>query len=729
MNDYDYIREKVESENISLPTSLERAEIEQKLSSVKPKKRKKAKIIAFTVPAAAALFLAFTFFILPNVSIVSRYIPKNGTFHAQNEQSLGFQSYDSIADQLTEIKTAYEKDRKENTHYRLSFGSRAKYTADYDFVENAADAPAAAASSPTMSASKSAMNSVAEEASYVAADGTGEEKAHSDTNLRDAAVDEQDIVKTDGEYIYYLPSNGTTVYIVRADGEKLLKVSEIKHRADASKYHDYFSGMFIAGDTLVVTGSESFENPQGYSDTYTSVRLYDITDRSTPKELNSFRFKGYSESSRLIGNKLISVTSSGLNLYSFRKNDISTYVPCYYCGTQENYVDAADIILPENTTPDGFISVFTLDLTNPAQSEPETVSVMTCGASVYCTQSTLYVYSMQYDYSNDNKDLTQIISFDISGDKAAFIAKGMIDGSIGDSFAIDEFGGYLRVAVTECTYGYEFKRVCRVVVLDRELNKVGATDGIAENESVRSVRFMGNTAYVVTFLNTDPLFVIDLSDPTAPVIKGEVKLPGFSAYLHPIADNLLIGIGSGGTETGTDGSAKVSLFDVSDPTQPKEVNNLVFKESYLNTDYKAFVDLKDGTYLAGITEYSDDYEHFVVSLIRFGLRNGELALLTRYRVNSDDYSYGNEPRGLFIGDTVYAAASTERWDYPDEAYYNDVTGGYIYVEDDTDVYADELDTMTTPVYEPTYQRIDYINAYDKESGALIGSITLYEGEE
>ncbi|MBQ6019931.1 MAG: beta-propeller domain-containing protein [Clostridia bacterium] len=719
MDDLQFIKEKEREEKIPVPAALSRNAIENQIAAVKPKKKKKGKIIAFSLPAAAALFLALAFFVLPNVSIVSRYIPKNGTFHAKNAQSLGFQSYDSIAEQLSEIKTAYEKDRKENTHYWLSFGYE-KSSDSAASVEFNGFAEEPAAPVPQDKAAEYVRNDelLGVDSANAGADGA---KEHSDTNKRDDAVDEQDIVKTDGEYIYYLPSGGTTIYIVRADAEKLTKVSQIENRAEASKYQDYFTGMFLTGDKMVVTGEEFFETPQGDINRFTSVRIYDIADRSNPTEINVFRFKGYSESSRLIGNKLITVTSTGFDLYSFRKDDISTFVPCYYCGTEEKFVEAQDVVLPENTTPDGFISVFTLDLTNPEQTEPETISVMTCGAAVYCTQSTLYVYSMQYDYADGSKDITQIISFDITGEKAEYIAKGTVDGSIGDSFAIDEFDGYLRVAVTECTYGNQWKRVCRVVVLDRELKQVGATEGIGENESVRGVRFMGNTAYVVTFLNTDPLFVIDLSNPAAPAVKGEVKLPGFSAYLHPIGENLLIGIGSGGTETGTDGSAKISLFDVSDPTRPKEVNSLVFKESYLNTDYKAFVDLKDGSYLAGLTEYSDDYEHFVVSLVRIGVTDGQLSLLTRYRINADEYNYGDEPRGLFIGDTVYAAAGTEKWDYPEVNYSEEIPGGNIYVDEDA--------TLTTPPYEPSYTRTVFINAYDKNSGTLTGSVTLYQGEE
>lgn len=716
MDDFDYIKEKAESEEIALPASLSKDGIERKLSGVKPKKKKKAKIVAFTVPAAAALFLVLALFIVPNVSLVSRYIPKNGTFRSENEESLGFSDYGAVADQLNEIKTAYEQDRKENTHYRLSFGASKSSYDDYVAEENA---PAPAGSAQAPKAYESVRNGAAAGA-YGAQISADAEPAHSDTNLRDNGVDEQDIVKTDGQYIYYLPYNGTTVHIVRAQGEKLTKVSEISSRADASKYQDAFTGMFLAGDKLVVTGNESFETPDYRYETYASVRIYDITDRSAPKELGSFRFKGWSESSRLIGNKLITVTSSGFDLYTFNKDDISTFVPCYYAGTEEKYIDAADIVLPENTTPDGFISVYTLDIERPEQTEPETLSVMTCGASVYCTQSTLYVYSTIFDYEDESKDRTQIISFDISGDKTRYLAKGTVDGSVGDSFAIDAFGGYLRMAVTECTYGAQFKRVCRVVVLDSDLKQVGATEGIAENESVRSVRFMGDTAYVVTFLNTDPLFAIDLSDPTSPVVKGEVKLPGFSAYLHPVGEGLLLGVGSGGTETGTDGSAKISLFDVKDPTQPKEVNSLIFKESYLDTDYKAFVDMKDGSYLTCITEYSEDYEHFVVSMLRVGVQDGELKLLTRYRIDADS-DHSGAVRGLFIGDTVYAAAETERWDYP-EVYEDESSDSPI-------VYVDGDAPMTAQTYSPSYSRSVFIKAYDKQSGAQTGSITLYEGNE
>lgn len=738
MDDLQFIKEKAQQEPVSLPDSLSRDAIEKAIQAkkIKPKKRKKGRILAFTVPAAAALFLVLALIVVPHIQLVERYIPK-GDFHAANPQTLGFESYESIADQLEEIKTAYEKDRKDNTHYRLEF-SGVKYAATADAPGSVDEADSAVQNSVAPAASENSGgyqnptgagtdDSDTVQVSLVFDDAENaepsEEADHSGTNLRDKAVDEQDIVKTDGKYIYYLPAGGTTIYIVRAKGGNMTKVSEIRKGETGSKYNRYFSGMFLRGDRLVVTGEEYFETPEGNLDNFTSVNIYDISDRSVPKEIQSYRFKGWASSSRMIGGKLVIVTNTGFNLYSFSKNDRDTFIPCYYCGSDVNYVDPGDIILPENTTPDCFINVYTLNIDAGDQPEPEAVSLMADGAEIYCTESTLYVYCQSWFRQNEysESDKTEIISFDISGDKARYLAKGTVDGTLDDSFAIDAFGGYLRVAVTVNEYGGAFNRYCRVFVLDADLNVVGSTDKLAENESVRSVRFIGNTAYVVTFLNTDPLFVIDLSDPTSPAVVGEVKLPGFSSYLHPVGEGLLMGVGSGGTETGLDGSAKLSLFDVRDPEDPKEIGNLIFKESYFNTDYKAFVDMKDGSYLVPITEYANDYNDFAVSLLRIAVKNDALELSTRYLVNENKYNYGDEPRGLFIGDTVYAAAGTETWKYDETEYYDDVTGGYIYTEEDA--------PSTEPPGEPEYTRTVFIKAYDKESGAQTGMVTLYEGRD
>ncbi len=712
MDDLDFIREQAAGEKVELPESLSKEAIGQKLAGVKPKKRKRGKIIAISVPAAAALFLSLAILVLPNLQLVHESVP----YQASNQESIGFDNYDTIAQQLAAIKADYEQSMGQRGRTFIRFNGFGAKTADQAVERNGAvsgDMPAAYES--------------AAEADY-AADSTGKGSDYSETNLRDSRADEQDIIKTDGTHIFYLPSGGTTIYIVRADGAKLTVASKIERDGGGSKYYDYFTGMYLYGGKLIVTGEESFETPEYTYDYFTFVRIYDISDVSVPQQTASYRFKGMQASSRIVGGRLIMVTQDGFNLETFDEKDVSTFVPCYYFGNEKKYVRSDDLVLPANTCPNGYVNVFTLKLDGADAAQPEAVSVLADGAQVYCTDTQLFLYAPQYEFNRDDsvdKSRTQILSFDISGDKAVYKAKGTVDGELNDSFAIDASGGYLRLAVTEAEYGAQFRRDCRVVVLNENLEQVGATEGIADGESVQSVRFMGDTAYVVTFLNTDPLFVIDLKNPEKPAVVGEVKLPGFSSYLHPVGEGLLMGIGSGGTDSGLDGSAKVSLFDVKDPTAPKEISNLIFKESYLSSDYKAFVDLKDGSYLVGITEYANDYEDFSNSLLRIAVQDGALALKTRYLVGENEDTY-DSVRGMFIGDTVYAAATLEKWNYPDNpVVFNDDGAG-------AGIIPVDGENATAPVVqieEPDYTKTVFINAYDKDSGNRTGGVTLYQGGE
>ena len=307
--------------------------------------------------------------------------------------------------------------------------------------------------------------------------------------------------------------------------------------------------------------------------------------------------------------------------------------------------------------PEGFLIVSKTNL-DTLESKPEATALLGGGSDIYCTDSTVYVATECYDTKSE-KTNTKLTSFDITGEKPQLKASGTVEGTMLDTFSMDEYNGYIRVAVTRsgdnCVY-----------VLDTDMKKVGALENIAPGETVRAVRFSGSTGYVVTFLQTDPLFVIDLSSPESPAIKGEVKLPGFSSYLHPVGKKLLLGVGVGGTEEGTDGSAKLSLFDVSDPSAPKEVDSFVMENADFNTEYKAFIEDSDpNTYLIPFNcwRYSqNEYEDNILStdakrstgVVRISVENGKLVQKNIYEVTSiDDNGAAQFTRAAFVNNTLY----------------------------------------------------------------------------
>ena len=303
--------------------------------------------------------------------------------------------------------------------------------------------------------------------------------------------------------------------------------------------------------------------------------------------------------------------------------------------------------------------------TPESDAQIERCAVFGGGAEIYCTSDALYVsrtcWSSGYFFRSiaDADVVTNILSFDISGSAPVLTARGSVPGYLLNAFALDAYSGYLRAAVTYNDRNF-------VYVLDGNLETVGVSPALAEGEQIYGVRFSGNTAYVVTFYQTDPLFVLDLSDPAAPTLKGELKLPGFSSYLHPVGAGLMLGVGRGGDENGTDGSAKLSLFDVSDPQQPREAGSLILPDAWFNDDYKAFVDMGDGSYLLpydswtwqtvtdenGVEDYSGTNE---CGVLRFYAENGALLELGRYLPAAE---LDGGARATFIGGTVYLIAET-----------------------------------------------------------------------
>jgi uncharacterized secreted protein with C-terminal beta-propeller domain len=178
------------------------------------------------------------------------------------------------------------------------------------------------------------------------------------------------------------------------------------------------------------------------------------------------------------------------------------------------------------------------------------------------------------------------------------VAKGTFPGYLNDDYSIDEYDGYLRIVSTYRDDTYT--QYNGLYIYDDELKSVSVIKKLAEGETIRSARFMGETAYFVTFRNTDPLFAVDLSDPENPTITDYLKIPGFSAYLHPYGDNMLLGIGYNTDEYGFTENIKLSMFDISDPYDIEEVDTKVlydYSQASVLSDRRAFMfNPEDGTF-------------------------------------------------------------------------------------------------------------------------------------
>ena len=300
----------------------------------------------------------------------------------------------------------------------------------------------------------------------------------------------------------------------------------------------------------------------------------------------------------------------------------------------------------------------TLDFSTQTESK----SILGAVDDIYCNESHMYIYSTVWNDSNYRSN-TQILKADLT-DGIEFTAYTEVDGTIDDQYALDEYDGNLRVATTSYD---EWSDSNNLFVLDESLSVIGSVTGFAKNESIKAVRYLGDTAYVITYEQTDPLFVIDLSDPTAPAILGEVKISGFSTMLVPIGGDKLLGIGyhtenEDYTTLEVQEGLKLALFDVSDKTNPQVLDSMSFvncdspvqynpKALVYNPDRGDYViplnysdwghyDSKTGEYV-----YVDEYHGGVLN---FRVNGDKLEEISRYTTD-----YEEVDRCVYVGDDIY----------------------------------------------------------------------------
>ena len=414
----------------------------------------------------------------------------------------------------------------------------------------------------------------------------------------------------------------------------------------------------------------------------TMAVAYDISDRKNVKEeWRVFQDGGYI-SSRFIGDELVLLSNYYVDISQDVDTVKETCVPQNSCdGKEFSRVLVNDICIMEDVYDTSYLVASVLDTDD--ENTLKTEAVLGAGQNVYCTTETLYATSTEYNYNDARKaevfglnsaEKTQIYKFDIRNYDIKYLKNASVDGSALNQFSMDEYNGYLRIATTSGDWGENL--INQVYVLDSNLETVGLLKDIAKGERIKSVRFTGNTAYVVTFIQTDPLFVIDLTDVKAPKILGELKISGYSAYLHPVGDGLVMGVGLDGTESGTNGGMKVSLFDVSDPTKPVECGKFTMsgyenEEALVYVDSDAYYDHKalcwDSQnkimyipYSKNIHRWSytdgENYNKTTAGIVALKVNEGEKTLKVsgEYIANSTDYAQPNEfSRTTYINDVIF----------------------------------------------------------------------------
>lgn len=272
---------------------------------------------------------------------------------------------------------------------------------------------------------------------------------------------------------------------------------------------------------------------------------------------------------------------------------------------------------------------------------------------------------------------TYIYKFKLEDSKATYINAGSVPGKILNQFSMDEKDGYFRIATTNSSNWSSETNTNNLYVLNENLEIVGKIEDLAKGEKIYSVRFMQNRAYMVTFVETDPLFVIDLSEPTNPMVLGELKIPGYSKYLHPYDENHIIGFGEK-TKTNEDGGVvtdgmKMALFDVTNPNKPQELYSVDIGDqgtySELLYNHKALLFLKEKNIIAfpiNIKEEEDDTTKLKFQgAVVYGLDlengftlKGQIAHM-QITDEYNDYEYTKQvERIIYIKDSLYTLSES-----------------------------------------------------------------------
>lgn len=409
------------------------------------------------------------------------------------------------------------------------------------------------------------------------------ESSYSKTNTRTENVDEGDIVKTDGRYLYVVKEEGNGIGIVDTEGNKLEQITEITLEGEFC-----ISEIYVENSYLIILGTESEEiYPAGdaiYRTEYeyavesvcdTKSIVYDISDKRQPKEIGKCLQSGGYSTSRLNNGYLYVFSQYSVNNPEEERKE--QYIPC----VNEELLSLDKICMPDTESARNYTVITAIDIQNPSETT-DSIGILSDQGLCYASAENIYLYETIWE--EDGGRTTEIRKFSYGEGKLTGVAKTRVNGYLNDSFSIDEYNGYLRLVTT-------VDRTNAVYVLDEKLEETGKIENLAKDERIYSARFMGDIGYFVTYRETDPLFSVDLSDPANPKIIGELKIPGFSEYLHPYGDGLLLGIGmedDGNDEK--DRRVKLSMFDISDPSNVKEIDKIVLKDSYYSTafeDYKS----------------------------------------------------------------------------------------------------------------------------------------------
>ena len=643
------IPEALKPEQIEKQLQEQKAKQQQENQHLKPKKSKK--IIPWRRLGSMVAVLALV--VCSGIYITVTRVDKNS----------GTGQTDSIAMTDTQQTVGEAGETEEAEHVDVaSLGTMYHRASDYKEVyqtllkgyqQNWIEGEMSAETSTATSEDKASGNAAKDESADMdLSEGSKEGgKDYSTTNLQMEGVDESDIAKIDGSYIYTVEDKYIVITDIR-DG-KLEEVTRFLPKDCGAA--DRVMEIYVDGDQLILVvqgyetsldgnskaGSDKETSDKETSDketkdeensdketavsdvakdgafcykmngkSTTQIQVYSIVDRKNPEFEGRLIQDGYYNTSRKIGDVVYLFTqynmTSDVTSYVEKKhgvedlkegNGVSSLAEAVIPKVNGEKVAASEIYLPESSGESGIL-VSSLDVNKP-DKVLDSKLVISGYAQTYISKDALYLYEEDYDGAM----ITNIAKFALDEGRISGVAATAVRGYVRDTFAINASDGYLRVLTTD--YSTE-DEVNALYILDENMKLTGQLTGIAPGEEIYAARFMGNTGYFVTYRNTDPLFTVDLSEPAKPEIIGELKVTGFSEYLHFWDDTHLLGIGYESDEkTGNIENIKLSMFNIENPGEVTEEAKLVLKDvdySEALYDYKSVIISKDKNLIGLVCE-------------------------------------------------------------------------------------------------------------------------------
>ena len=507
---------------------------------------------------------------------------------------------------------------------------------------------------------------------------------YSTTNLQMAGVDESDIVKTNGSHIFMvkdgvvkvvkiddgqmtnvgtitpeLQSFSDQVLEMYVDGDKLiLVVQQIKDGLDTMNTSNTAGGLLqLNGETVEVCVDVAYNFDASYE---TALYVYDISNPANAKLVGNVEQDGWYKTSRKIGDIVYLFTQDTIATQLEMMNDDLAELDELLPEVNGEAVAYDCIYLPKYGYQGLLVSSVSMD--NPDEIVDNTL-IMNDYVEIYVSGNAMYLYNTEYRSETPH---TQIAKFSLKNGHISAVAAATVPGTIQDTFAINEYQDNLRVLTSHWNVAIE-DRTNQLYILDKNLKAAGKIENIAEGETIYAARYFGDLAYFITYRNVDPLFAADLSDINNPKILGDLKITGYSEYLHMWGEDKLLGIGyETDEEKGNREGIKLVMFDISNPAELSIIDTVVIKTADYSPaldNYKAVLaDLRKNMIGFVTADYSEDNLEYRMYSFTDGKFVEELV------VEKDTLKYRESYRGLWAGEYFYmvSPAEIQSFDYTED---------------------------------------------------------------